>query len=122
MVLGQRGSAFGLWISKAGFDALTATEAQLAFSMASRAGMVLESGTVVVPSGGSAQRVAFSTTYPSVPLVFCGPLTNYPTQTAVSTDADASGFYVRAIYDSYNNNYPAAGTTARWFAVMKTEN
>lgn len=122
MVLGRRGTAFGLWISKPGSDALSAAEAQLLFSMTSRAGMVLSSGTVVVPNGGVAARVSFGTTYPSVPLVFCGPLTDYPANRSVSSEADSSGFNVRAIRDDYSGTYPAAGMSARWFAVMKTEN
>ncbi|KFG68710.1 hypothetical protein [Microvirga sp. BSC39] len=122
MVMGLRGSAYGLWISQAGHDALTASDANLLFTMTERAGMVLASGTVTVPSGGASARVSFPDTYPSIPLVFAGPLTNYPQPQAVSTQADTSGFFIRAVLDAYNNNYPAAGTTARWFAVMKTEN
>ena len=122
MVMGRRGSTYGLWISKAGHDALTASDADLLFTMTERAGMVLASGTVTVPSGGAAAQVSFGETFPSTPLVFAGPLTNYPQPNAVSTEADTSGFFIRAVRDAYNNNYPAANTQARWFAVMKTEN
>jgi hypothetical protein len=122
MVLGRRGAAYGLWVSQPGYDALTAPDANLLFTMTERAGMVLASGAVVVPGGGGAAWVAFPQVYPSVPLVFAGPLWAYPQPLAVSTEANASGFYIRAERDAYNNNYPAAGMTATWFAVMKTEN
>jgi len=121
MVLGRRGSVFGLWVSKPANDALSAPDSQLLFTMTERAGMVLASGTVTVPSGGNAVRVAFPDTYPSTPLVFAGSLTHYPRRLPVSTEADPSGFYLRAIRDEYFLTYPAAGTTARWFAIMKTE-
>ena len=122
MVLGRRGSASGLWISRTGFDALSATEAQLLFSMNARAGMVLASGSVAVPAGGAGRRVSFGVTFPSVPLVFCGTLWNYPINAAVGVDVDTSGFTVYAIADTRNGSFPAGGTNANWFAVMKTEN
>jgi hypothetical protein len=121
MILGRRGSAYGLWISKPGFDALAASDAQLLFTMTQRAGMVLSSGSVTVPAGGSSLRVAFGETYPSVPLVFCGNLTNYPSNRTVNVVADTSGFTLRPVQEAYGDAWPAAGTAARWFAVMKTE-
>jgi hypothetical protein len=119
VVLGNRGGAYGLWVSKPGFNALSAGDANLLFTMTRRNGMVLDSGTVTVPAGGSSLRVAFSDTFPSIPLVFCGSLTTYPNDRACSVLVDASGFYLRA--EIVNGSYPAAGTSVRWFAVMKKQ-
>lgn len=119
VVLGNRGGAYGLWVSNAGFDALTAADSGLLFTMSRRSGMVLASGSATVPSGGNSLRVNFGDTYPSIPLVFCGRMNTYPNNDAVSISVDASGFNLRA--ENVNGSYPAAGSTARWFAVMKTQ-
>lgn len=119
VVLGNRGGAYGLWVSKAGFDALTAADSGLLFTMTRRSGMVLASGTATVPSGGNSLRVNFGDTYPSIPLVFAGSMNTYPNDRAVSVSVDTSGFTIRA--ENISGSYPAAGTSARWFAVMKTQ-
>jgi hypothetical protein len=119
VVLGNRGGAYGLWVSKPGFDALSAADSGLLFTMTKRSGMVLASGSATVPSGGSSLRVAFGDTFPSTPLVFCGNMGTYPNDHAVSISVDASGFNLRA--ENVNGGFPAAGTSARWFAVMRTQ-
>jgi hypothetical protein len=119
VVLGNRGGVYGLWVSKPGFDALLEVDANLLFTMTRRSGMVLASGTTTVPAGGSSLRISFGDTQPSIPLVFCGSMNNYPNDRTVSVAVDTSGFSVRA--ENVNGSYPAAGTTARWFAVMKSQ-
>ena len=122
LVLGRRGgTTYGLWVSKSGVDALTAGSDQLLIDMNARYGMVLENGSAVVPAGGAALRVSFSRAYPSVPMVFCGPLTNYPRAATVSAQVDASGFFLRSVIDSRTGAYYAVGSTVQWFAVMQTE-
>lgn len=120
MVLGRRGTAYGLWISKAGADAASAGEADLLFSMSQRAGMVLASGTTTVPAAGGSRRIDFGTTYSSKPLVFCGSMTNYPNNRTCNVDVDASGFTLRP-HQIVDGSWPAAGEAVTWFAVMKTE-
>jgi hypothetical protein len=123
IVLGRRGvsSSFGLWVSKAGFDADAAADANLVFTMTYKQGMVLDSGSVTLPSDGSQVRVSFADTYPSIPLVFCGMLRQQASTNTVSCSVDTSGFNVRA--DSLGNGTrPAGGKSVQWFAVMKTQN
>lgn len=120
MVLGWRNGAWGLWVSKPGYDAMSAAESQLLFSMTKRHGMMIASGTVVCPSGGNSRTVDFGYTQPTVPLVFCGNLTLQPSPYPMSTTVTRTGFTVRplAIWDG---SYPAAGRTMRWFAVAKNQ-
>jgi hypothetical protein len=121
IILGRRGSAHGLWVSKAGIDAETAAGTNLVFDMSQRLGMVLEEGTAVVPSGGTTRSVSFAREYPSIPLVFCGQLTNYPSNATVRTSATRTGFTLTTLFDPITNTWLAAGQTVQWFAVMQTE-
>lgn len=120
VVLGNRGGQYGLWVSKPGFDALTATDAQLLFGMTKRFGMVLASGTVVCPTGGATASVSFGTTQPTAPLIFCGSLTEQPSPYPVATTVSTTGFTVRALA-IWDGSYPAGGRTLRWFAVAKNQ-
>lgn len=63
IVLGKRGSDYGLWISKPGYDATTATAGQLLFSTgAYKAGQIILQGQVLVPR----RYWSFIVTYPDL--------------------------------------------------------
>lgn len=121
IILGRRGAAFGLWVSKPGVDVATAGPSDLLFDMTQRLGMILEEGSAVVPGSGSTRTISFARAYPSIPLVFCGQLTRYPSEATVRTLASRTGFILSSIQDSYTGQWYAAGDTVRWFAVMQTE-
>jgi hypothetical protein len=121
IILGQRGSDFGLWVSRAGVDVLGASGTDLLFDMSTRRGMVLEEGSAVVPGGGNSVTISFARTYPSIPLVFCGQLRSYPSLATVRTQASRTGFSLSSIQDSLTDAWFAAGDTVQWFAVMQTE-
>jgi hypothetical protein len=121
IIFGRRGGAYGLWVSKAGVDVESATGTNLLFDMSQRMGMVLEEGSAVVPSGGGTRSISFAREYPSIPLVFCGQLTNYPSNATVRVNASRTGFILSTILDPSTGTYMAAGDTVRWFAVMQTE-
>jgi hypothetical protein len=121
IILGRRGGSHGLWVSKPGINVETASADDLAFGMTQRLGMVLEEGTAVVPNGGASRTISFAREYSSVPLVFCGQLTHYPSPATVRTLASRTGFSLSSIQDSYTGQWFAAGDTVRWFAVMQTE-
>ena len=121
IILGRRGSTYGLWVSKPGVDVETAGAADLLFDMTQRHGMILEEGSAVVPSGGGTRTISFAREYPSIPLVFCGQLTRYPSEATVRTQASRTGFVLSSIQDSYTGQWYAAGDTVGWFAVMQTE-
>jgi hypothetical protein len=121
IILGQRGSDYGLWVSKAGVDVQGASGSDLLFDMSTRRGMVLEEGSAVVPGGGGTRSISFARTYPSIPLVFCGQLRSYPSLATVRTQATRSGFTLTSIQDTLTGAWFAAGDTVQWFAVMQTE-
>jgi len=121
IILGRRGADHGLWVSKPGIDAETAGAAGLAFDMTHRFGMVLEEGIAVVPGGGSSITISFARAYPSIPMVFCGQLTRFPSEATVRTQASTTGFVLSSIQDSYTGQWYAAGDTVRWFAVMQSQ-
>jgi hypothetical protein len=108
-------------VSRAGVDVETASGSDLLFDMTTRRGMVLEGGTAVVPNGGASRAISFARDYPSIPLVFCGQLTNYPSEATVRVNVTRTGFSLSSIQDSYTGQWYAAGDTVRWFAVMQTE-
>ena len=120
VILGKRGAEFGLWVSKTGFDAESATDAQLLFGMQKRFGMVIASGTVVCPTGGAIATVNFGSVQPAVPLIFCGVLTEQPSPYPVATTVTTTGFTVRAL-SIWDGSYPAGGRSLRWFAVAKNQ-
>jgi hypothetical protein len=121
IIFGQRGSDYGLWVSKAGVDVLGASGSDLLFDMSTRRGMVLEEGSAVVPNGGNTRSISFARTYPSIPLVFCGQLRSYPSLATVRTQASQTGFVLTSIQDQLTGDWFAAGDTVQWFAVMQTE-
>jgi hypothetical protein len=121
IILGQRGSDYGLWVSKAGVDVQGASGSDLLFDMSTRRGMVLEEGSAVVPGGGGTRSISFARTYPSIPLVFCGQLRSYPSLATLRTQATRSGFTLTSIQDTLTGAWFAAGDTVQWFAVMQTE-
>jgi hypothetical protein len=121
IIFGQRGSDYGLWVSKVGVDVLRASGTDLLFDMSTRRGMVLEEGSAVVPSGGNTRSISFARTYPSIPLVFCGQLRSYPSLATVRTQASRTGFVLTSIQDQLTGDWFAAGDTVQWFAVMQTE-
>jgi hypothetical protein len=49
VILGQRGSEFGLWVSQPGINVLVATEAQLLLSMGTANVQVIQSGAIADP-------------------------------------------------------------------------
>jgi hypothetical protein len=121
IILGQRGSDYGLWVSRAGVDVIGASGADLLFDMSTRRGMVLEEGSAVVPGGGGTRSISFARTYPSIPLVFCGQLRSYPSLATVRTQVTRSGFTLTSIQDTLTGAWFATGDTVQWFAVMQTE-
>jgi hypothetical protein len=121
IILGRRGAAYGLWVSQAGVDAESASGAGLLFDMSQRMGMVLEEGAAVVPDGGASSWISFARQYPSIPLVFCGQLTDYPSNATVRSAATNTGFALSTIFDPLTNTWLAAGQIVRWFAVMQSE-
>jgi len=122
IILGQRGSQYGLWVSPAGSDALTVSDAAALFSMSTKHLMAVAAGTFTCPSGGNRTRVSFGKTFPVVPFLFCGRLVEFPTFATVYSDVDQSGFYARAGESTEQpGTYPAAGQTIRWFAFMKNQ-
>jgi len=122
IILGRRGSQYGLWVSPAGVDAETVSDAAALFSMSTKHLMAVAAGTFVCPSGGNQTRVSFGKTFPVVPFLFCGRLVEFPTFSTVYSDVDQSGFYARAGESVENpGTYPAAGKTIRWFAFMKNQ-
>jgi len=122
VILGQRGSQYGLWVSPPGVDANTVSDSAALFSMSMKYLMALASGTFVCPAGGSRTRVSFGQTFPVVPFLFCGRLVEFPTFATVYSEVDRSGFYARAGESPEDpGTYPAAGRTIRWFAFMKNQ-
>lgn len=122
VILGRRGSEFGLWVSPAGVDAQTVGDSNALFSMSRKHLMAIASGTFVCPTGGSRIRVSFGRTLPVVPFLFCGRMTQFPTFATVYSDVDTTGFYAKAGQSRENlGTYPAGGLTIRWFAFMKNQ-
>lgn len=53
VLFGQRNGVFGLWVSKPGYDVLTADWNDMMFSTDQRSGQIVQTGAIPVPSIGS---------------------------------------------------------------------
>lgn len=121
MVLGLRaGVGYGLWVSRPGQNVDGNTEAGLLFSMQRRHAMALASGSFVCPNGGAGIAISFGRTAPSVPLVFAGRLTQFPSTAPVRVVVNVNGFTAFA-RQTPDGDYPAGGVTCRWYAVLKNQ-
>jgi hypothetical protein len=110
----------GMQISKPGIDATNpGQDSDLLFSTNRRHFMMLDSGFVVLPTGGAGIRVPFARPAPSVPLAVVmsagGEYVVYPTIWGI----DTTGITMAAA-GVPNGTFPAGGTGVRWFAFMRT--
>lgn len=90
VVLGNRNGQYGLWVSRAGHDVLTASETNMLFSMSGGFLQVLQQGTFNIPVGSNPViNIPLSGTNNVAPYVFIYVKESYDNGT-------------RAYY--YNNN------------------
>lgn len=119
IVFGRRSNGdFGLFISKPGYDAYSASDANLLFSPSLRRYMRIQSGSVTIPNSSSYVQVNFPA-QATAPLVFCGELTYKPDPYPVRVVVDTSYFRAYAALDA-DGNYPARGRTVEYVVVAKT--
>lgn len=121
VVLGTNSAGqVGIFVSKPGWDAWSAPEAQLLFSSRRRHFMIVQSGTVVLGDAGVGRRVNFLRPPGQVPLVLCGNFNPKPSTAPVRAVVDSTGFTAYPAPD-WQGNYPAANDTVRYYAILKSE-
>lgn len=119
-VFGLRSSGqIGLFVSKPGFDADSAAEADLIFSPIRSHALLVASGFVQLNGPGVPSAfVPFIRDFGVIPMVFCGGFNPRPTTAIAYAAAGTSGFnaYPKALFDG---SYPAAGSVVPYWAWLK---
>ncbi len=102
VLLGERGSDYGLWVSKPGQNVLTAPDGQLQFTSNLPAFGIMERGTYVVDwnisagpfDGGHSHDVMFAQSYGTPPLVWIDLPVGSATKVIQSGSAGYTGISV----------------------------